>query len=210
MGLLISNKPDEVHALCGLLKRTKAWSIRLGAHLCREHAGKNKTLRACCQWFSLLANVKNAVEISKLKRLNTGTESYVYFSLDEWKQIGRQSWICWECFVPSLFGTFLSFFVMSKKPKKRKCGKILEVTDGTVGPEKDLRLYRRTWLGILFHHSLATFVFQPQIQKKKPLNSFQDLGGLESSLEGFVTAPRHGECEQLHQKDIERCRKRKH
>lgn len=88
--------------------------------------------------------------------------------------------------------------------------KILEVTDGTVGPEKDLRLYRRTWLRILFHHSLATFFFQPQIQKKNTLNSFQDLGELESSLEGSVTGPRHGECEQLHQKDIERCRKRKH
>lgn len=56
--------------------------------------------------------------------------------------------------------------------------KSLELTDGTVGPEKDLSLYCCTWLSVLFHHSLATLVFQPQTQNEKPLNSFQDLGTL--------------------------------
>lgn len=71
----------------------------------------------------------------------------------------------------------LVIFDTNSQPKKENVER-LKLSDGTAGPQKDLSFYCCTWRGILFHHSLAMLIFQPQIQNEKPLNSFQDLGTL--------------------------------
>lgn len=186
MGSLISNTPDEDHALCGVFKWTKAWSIRLGAQLCREHAwGKKKSETLLPVVFTsrlTLQMFKNCCQNLWNEKMKTGTDFWVpvpwvhllsWWMETDWKE---SQWKFGECFVPSVSGTFLSFFVTSIKPKKGKCAKAQWWYSWSC--ERFESLYCCTWLSILFHHSLATLVFQPQTQNEKPLNSFQDLGTL--------------------------------